>query len=99
MILGFRTRRTRIAYCSFNAHHDLQSVCAFPPDGLGFSQVVQREEDVRVFSDAVVGEALQVDQQVVRYWNPAGFPVALPGPVTLQIHQDTRTRGHEDTRT
>lgn len=63
----------------------------FPPDGLGLSQVVQREEDVRVFSDAVVGEALQVDQQVVRYRDSAGLPVALPGPVALENHDNTST--------
>lgn len=56
------------------------------PDCLSLSQVVQWEENVRVLSDAVVGEALQVDQQVVRYWNSARLPVALPGTVPLENH-------------
>lgn len=37
-------------------------VSIFPPDSLPLSQVKQGEEYVSVFSYAVVGEALQVDQ-------------------------------------
>lgn len=59
------------------------------PDGLPLPQVIQAEENVRVLSDAVVGEAFQVDQQVVWDGNPAGFPMALLVVVTLEIHNKT----------
>ncbi|KAF0034726.1 hypothetical protein F2P81_012484 [Scophthalmus maximus] len=62
--------------------HHICSSRRRPPGVTG--SVVQREEDVRVLSDAVVGEALQVDQQVVRYRNSARFPVSLPRPVALE---------------
>lgn len=54
------------------------------PEGLSLSQVVQGEEYVRVLAYAVVGEALQVDQQVMRYWNSTRFPMSLPGVVALK---------------
>lgn len=53
------------------------------PEGSSFPQVEQREEDVRVLSDAVGGETLQVDQQVVWYRNATGFSVSLTACIAL----------------
>ena len=55
------------------------------PDGVSLSQVIQRKEQVSVFSYGVVGEALQIDQQVVLYRHSTGLRVALPGTVPLCI--------------
>lgn len=57
------------------------------PEGSSFSQVKQREEDVRVLSDAVGSETLQVDQQVVWYRSSRGFSVPLTAGIALVTNQ------------
>lgn len=65
------------------------SLCwdVFLPEGFSFSQVKEREEDVRVLADAVGGEALQVDQQVMWYRNPTAFSVTLTAGFTLETNR------------
>lgn len=53
------------------------------PDLFGLASVVQREEDVCVLADAVVSEALQVDEEVVRHGDAAAVAVPLSRAVTL----------------
>lgn len=48
-----------------------------------FPKVIQGKEDVCVFANGVVGEALKVDEQVVRYRYPTGIAVPLPHTVPL----------------
>ena len=71
-------------------------VCVPLPDLLAFPEVIQREEDVCVFSDGVVGEALQVDDQVVGDRDPTGLPVTLTHAVTLDMHAHTHTSHRSD---
>jgi len=35
------------------------------PDLFGLASIIQREEDICVFADAVVGKALQIDEEMV----------------------------------
>lgn len=67
-----------------NLHLGARLFSCHLPEGLSLPQVVQGEEYVRVLAYAVVGEALQVDQQVMRYWNSARFPMSLSGVVALK---------------
>lgn len=53
------------------------------PDLFGLASVVQREEDVRILADTVVGKALQIDEEVVRHGDTAAVTMALSGAVTL----------------
>lgn len=62
-----------------------QGAPAGVPDLLGLAGVVEKEEDVSVLADAVVGEALQVDEEVVRHWGAADVTVTLPRAVALRI--------------
>lgn len=58
-----------------------------PPDLLGLAGVVQKEEDISVLADAVVGEALQVDKEVVRHGDTATVTVTLSRAVALRIRR------------
>lgn len=53
------------------------------PDLFGLASVVQREEDICILADAVVSEALQVDEEVVRHGDTAAVTVPLSRAVTL----------------
>lgn len=53
------------------------------PDLFGLTSVVQREEDICILADAVVSEALQVDEEVVRHGDTAAITMALSRAVTL----------------
>lgn len=53
------------------------------PDLFGLTSVVQKEEDVCILADAVVSEALQIDEEVVRHGDTAAVTMALSGAVTL----------------
>lgn len=53
------------------------------PDLFGLASVVQREEDICILADAVVSEALQVDEEVVRHGDTAAITMALSRAVTL----------------
>lgn len=59
----------------------LTSACL--PYLFGLARVVQGEEDICILADAVVSEALQIDEEVVRHGNAAAVSVALSGVVTL----------------
>lgn len=53
------------------------------PDLFGLASVVQGEEDICILADAVVSEALQVDEEVVRHGDTAAVTVPLSRAVTL----------------
>lgn len=53
------------------------------PDLFGLASVIQREEDICILADAVIGKALQIDEEVVRHGDTAAVTMALSGAVTL----------------
>lgn len=62
------------------------------PDLLGLAGVVQKEEDISVLADAVVGEALQVDEEVMRHGDTATVTVTLSRAVALRIRTTVSAR-------
>lgn len=54
------------------------------PDLFGLATVVQRKEDICILADAVVSEALQVDEEVVRHRDTATVTMALSYAITLR---------------
>lgn len=62
-------------------------MCVFLPEDFSFSQVKEPEEDLRVLPDAVGGEALQVEQQVMGHRNTAGVRLPLAAGVTLETRR------------
>lgn len=61
------------------------SALTFPPipDLFGLPSIIQREEDVCILADAVVGKALQVDEEMVWHRDTATVTMALSRAVTL----------------
>lgn len=62
----------------------------FLPDLFAFPDVVQREKDVCVLSNGVVGEALQAEEEVMRHWHPTGVPM----PLTDCVHLNQTRESH-----
>lgn len=53
-----------------------------------FTRVIQRKENVCIFADAVVGKALQIDEEVVRHGDPTAIAMTLSHAVTLIIKKN-----------
>lgn len=58
------------------------------PDLFGLSCVIQGEVHICVLADAVVGEAFQVDEEMVRHRDTATVTMALSRAVTLQTNKE-----------
>lgn len=58
------------------------------PDLFGLACVIQKEENICVFTDAVVSKALQIDEEMVRHRNTATITMALLRAVTLGLKKE-----------